>query len=129
MNTPRFCEPLPNVIHLEATSDEETKNRFVRTCDAMIHARHSGETFGLAIAEFSTHNRPVFTSSIHDDYGAARHHINTLGSKGIFYHDLLSLKKQLLSFDRDAAKSRDWNAYRDYEPEKVMEIFEREFLS
>ena len=81
------CEPLPNVIHLEATSDEEAKSRFIRTCDAMLHARYSGETFGLAVAEFSVHNRPVLTSSVHDDEGAARMHINTLGARGIFYHD------------------------------------------
>ncbi|KAL1518619.1 hypothetical protein AB1Y20_002907 [Prymnesium parvum] len=48
MNTLQFCDPLPNVIHLEATSDEEEKSRFIRTCDAMLHARYSGETFGLA---------------------------------------------------------------------------------
>ena len=32
-------------------------------CDAMLHARSSGETFGLAVAEFSASNRPVATES------------------------------------------------------------------
>ena len=41
-------------------SDAE-KSRFLYACDAMIHARADGETFGMAVAEFSVHNRPVLT--------------------------------------------------------------------
>lgn len=51
---------------------------FIRTCDAMLHARMSGETFGLAIAEFSAHNRPVLTSSVHHDHHMARSHLDTM---------------------------------------------------
>ena len=47
----------------------------------MIHARQGGESFGLAIAEFSSFNKPVLTSSIHHDEGKARFHIDTLGEK------------------------------------------------
>jgi glycosyltransferase involved in cell wall biosynthesis len=57
MNTHPFCEPRPNIIHLPASSDCDTKSRFIRSCDAMLHARYDGETFGLAVAEFSAHNR------------------------------------------------------------------------
>ena len=32
-----------------------------------------GETFGLAVAEFAAHNRPVLTSSAHTNRGRARH--------------------------------------------------------
>ena len=94
----------------------------------MLHARHSGETFGLAIAEFSAHNRPVLTSSVHHDSGWARFHIDTLGQKGLFYHDQGSLEKQLLSFDRKSARLKDWNVYRQFEPEPVMATFRRVFL-
>ena len=38
-----------NIIHLEATLDEARKAAFILTCDAMIHARRSGESFGLAV--------------------------------------------------------------------------------
>jgi hypothetical protein len=38
-----------NVIHLEQTVDEARKAAFIRTCDAMLHARGDGETFGLAV--------------------------------------------------------------------------------
>eukprot|EP00966_Prymnesium_polylepis_P176733 4092426-Prymnesium_polylepis.1 len=128
MNTLPFCDALPNVVHLEATSDDEAKSRFIRTCDAMLHARYSGETFGLAVAEFSAHNRPVLASNVHDDDGAARMHIITLGTRGIFYHDRQSLVSKLRSFDRESASKKDWNAYRDFEPSRVMADFERIFL-
>jgi hypothetical protein len=48
---------LPNVIHLAPSVEDEYKSIFIRSCDAMLHARAAGETFGLAIAEFSAHNR------------------------------------------------------------------------
>lgn len=43
--------PPSNILYLPMTLDEERKSAFIRTCDAMLHARRSGETFGLAIAE------------------------------------------------------------------------------
>ena len=118
----------PNIIHLDATVDEARKQAFVRTCDAMLHARRSGETFGLACAEFSAHNKPVITSSVHHDGHFARFHIDALGAKGLFYHDEPSCEKLLLTFDRKAAQLKDWNAYRPFEPEKVMATFRKVFL-
>jgi hypothetical protein len=46
MNTPPFCRtasPHGNVVHLPPTSSEARKSRFIRTCDAMVHARTHGE--------------------------------------------------------------------------------------
>ena len=117
----------PNVLHLDPTMDEERKARFIRTCDAMIHARLTGETFGLAVAEFSVANRPVITSLRHHECGAADFHLRTLGAhpRGaqLFYHDAASCARLLLNFDRHAAKTHDWNAYRAFAPERVMPLF------
>ncbi|KAL1498638.1 hypothetical protein AB1Y20_013951 [Prymnesium parvum] len=118
----------PNVLYLEPTVDLERKAAFIRTCDAMLHARQSGETFGLAIAEFSVANRPVITSSVHHDDGAARFHLDVLGDRGLYYRDSASLIDLLLSFDRNQMKQRDWNAYGAFQPEKVMQTFKRVFL-
>lgn len=120
--------PPPNVIYLPASVDDARKSAFIRTCDAMLHARWSGETFGLAIAEFSASNRPVLTSSVHDDDGMARFHIDALGRRGLFYHDAASCERALLDFDAAEAKLVDWNAYRPYEPEPVMARFREVFL-
>ena len=61
LNTHSFCAPLPNIIHLHGTADLVRKTAFINSCDAMLHARQSGETFGLAVAEFSSRNKPIIT--------------------------------------------------------------------
>jgi hypothetical protein len=123
-------ELLPNIIYLERTSDPEIVSRFIRTCDAMLHARDGGETFGLAVAEFAVHNRPVLTSSTNDDNGHGRMHLDVLGAvpalRAFFYHDHESLVRLLRNFDRNRAA--DYNAYHDFEPHKVMATFEKVFL-
>ena len=68
----------------------------------------------------------VITSSVHTDNGMARFHIDALGEKGLYYTDQPSLVRILTTFDRSAV--RDANAYRAFEPEKVMEVFARHFL-
>ena len=102
MNTPPLAEGLERrIIHVARTSDEPAKSRFIRTCDAMLHARSSGETFGLAVGEFSAHNRPVVTSSVHTDHGTARFHLDALGTKVeseyLLTHSLTHLLAYLLT--------------------------------
>ena len=94
----------------------------------MIHARSDGETFGLAIAEFSALNRPVFTSSEHHDSNRARMHLDTLGSRALTYSSEDMLVTRLLDFDREDARSKEWNCYEAFEPEAVMATFERLML-
>ena len=96
----------------------------------MIHARGQGETFGLAVAEFSVHNRPVFTTRaiIFKDTDRARTHLNILGSKAIQYNSSSQLASLLKNFNRTQAAKGDWNAYRRYEPEPVMRQFQKVFM-
>jgi len=53
VNTQPFCDSLPNIIHLDKIVDLDKKVEFINTCDAMLWARTDGETFGIAIGEFS----------------------------------------------------------------------------
>lgn len=119
----------PNIIHLDDRAVE--KHDFIRACDAMLHARREGETFGLAIAEFAVHNKPVITSNqSFPRWGAlsAHTHVDILGSRGLYWYDAASLRAQLLSFDRARAQLGDWNAYRAFEPAAVMRRFAEVFL-
>lgn len=116
-----------HIKYLDAIIDLEEKSRFIRSCDAMLHARSRGESFGLAVAEFSAHNKPVITY----DRGRAvleRHHINTLGSKGLVFKNSVELWNILVAFNRTDSATKEWNAYQDYSPEKVTNIFEKIFL-
>lgn len=119
-NFNRFCDPLPNIIHLEAIIDLEKKVEFINTCDAMLHARSDGETFGIAVGEFSSMNKPVITTRSGDSA-----HIEILGSKGTLYTSPEDLTQILTQFK---VIEGDWNAYREYTPEKVMGIFKVIFL-
>eukprot|EP00966_Prymnesium_polylepis_P031351 729275-Prymnesium_polylepis.2 len=131
VNTPVLpgVEDVPNVIYLKPFMDDARKAAFIRTCDAMLHGRRTGETFGLAIAEFSVCNRPVITSSRYTEANTARFHLDTLGQRGIYYSDCASLVRILHAFDRVDAPRHDWNAYRQFEPMHVMQTFKRVFLS
>ncbi len=123
--TNRFTDAsFNNVIYLEGTSDPVYKTKFINTCDAMIHARYAGESFGLSIGEFSIRNKPVITMQ-HGSRDCA--HIEMLGSKGIYYNDEKGLYYILYNFKPDGSK--DWNAYGAYNPENVMNKFKQVFLS
>ena len=114
MNTYRFYEH-PRIIYLDKNLDLEFKTKFINTCDAMIHARSMGETFGLSIAEFSSKNKPIITCRCGD-----LEHIKILGDKALIYNS----KEELLNIFRNfKITSHNWNAYGDYTPEKVMEKF------
>ena len=148
LNTARFCKKRPNVIHLPAVVRSEAKSRFIRTCDAMLHARADGETFGLSVAEFSSHNKPVLTHcprAIRNRSRAGKvgwnqavgkrkyqvwfEHIRLLGSKALLYSDETELENMLTHFNRtEASLRRDWNAYESFAPEKVIGQFSAVFL-
>ena len=124
MNTRPFCEEMANIIHLDKTIDLERKTAFINTCDAMIWGRSGGETFGLSIGEFSSRNKPVFCMDV-----GSRAHINILGDKAIIYtrESIVSDMNKFINQYIDI-KNRDWNAYEQYTPEKVMHIFNKVFI-
>lgn len=112
-----------HIIYLPPTTDLVSKVLFINTCDAMLHARSDGETFGLAVAEFSIKNKPVFTYSASED----KAHIQMLGEKGLLYDNADDLFRMLMDFRPDPSKN--WDAYsRDYNPKAVMAKFEDVFL-
>ena len=128
LNTAPFCR-LSNVIFLPGTADMVYKTKFINTCDAMIHARSDGETFGLACGEFSIKNKPVITCIA---CKAPKAHINILGNKGFYYQDKESLKDILLSCAKniEGIRQSHWDAYSEqYNPKAVMKRFEEVFLS
>lgn len=123
MNQDPFCN-IENVIFIEGTTDQEQKVAFINTCDIMIHARERGETFGLAIAEFSSKNKPVITY-----YNSPEKcHIGILGDKGLYYSDYSSLHNILSNIQLSDIKDKEWNCYQEFTPENVMNKFNQVFL-
>jgi len=118
LNTPAFCEPLPNVIHLPCEVDIEKKRTFINTCDAMIHGRTHGETFGLAIGEFAMCLKPVICCNQFLDWA----HLDILGDKAVIYNSKDELVNILTNFEPKKYDMTD-NGYTKYTPEYVMSIF------
>lgn len=122
LNTYKFYQH-PRIIYLDRNIDLDYKAKFINTCDAMIHARQTGETFSISIGEFSIKNRPIITCPIGDFA-----HIKILGDKAIMYtssEELINIFKNI----KYIINSReDWNAYRLYTPEYVMSLFKNIYL-
>lgn len=117
MNTKVFYNH-PRILYLPMTTDSQTKANFVHTCDAMIHGRIEGETFGLAVGEFSFLNKPVVTSRIGD-----LEHLEILGNQAIVFENgehLVSIFSNIRSILHGRIQ---WNAYKRYSPESVMKTF------
>jgi hypothetical protein len=114
----------PRLICLEAFADLKIKRKFINSCDAMIHAQSLGESYGLSCGEFSMVNKPVIVWN----GGQRQEHLRILGDKAIKYHSAEELHRILTSFDRSEMRKRDWRAYSDYTPEKVMRQFDEVFF-
>jgi len=127
MNVSAFCDE-PNVVFLEGTTDLEKKIGFINTCDACIHARNGGESFGLTVAEFSSKNKPVITTAHCTEPLNDLAHIEMLGEKALIYYDYISLVDILCNFNDIKTKKEDWNAYSEYSPKRVMQQFKQIFL-
>jgi hypothetical protein len=119
MHTKPFGPSLPNIIFMPGTRDLEYKTKFINTCDAMLHARSQGETFGMSVGEFVMKGKPILTSEQGDTA-----HIEFLMGQVQIYHDPESLWKLLATFDRSGI-SPDATRYPEFVPEKVMPIFSR----
>ncbi len=117
MNTKPFTNSHANILYVEGTTDMVSKTAFINTCDAMLHGRREGESFGLAIAEFLHQNKPVFTNIQSRD----RNHLYILKDRGFYYDSPNELFVMLASF-----KKGDYNVKSlvdEFKPEVVMEKF------
>jgi len=98
------------------------KAKFLDTCDAMLHARWHGETFGLAVAEFAVLGKPVITFA----ESRERAHLEMLGSAGLLYRNRNELRKILEDFQPHRAVGTEYDQHAD--PSLVMRVFQEKFL-
>jgi len=118
----RGTERLRNVHYLPATLDPVEKAEFLATCDAMLHARWHGETFGLAVGEFAVLGKPVITFS----ESRERAHLEMLGNQALLYRHTGELAEILREFYSHKTQGTEYEIYGD--PKVVMEIFRKKFL-
>jgi len=125
LNTRRFsgAEGLAQVLFLPPVTDPAHKRAFLDACDAMIHGRQRGETFGLACAEFAEAGKPVFTFADSPE----RAHLELLGEAARPYGTRKELVGLLTGFRRGERITPRGTAS-IWSPEKVMQKFVEVFL-
>lgn len=118
------------VKYLPFHPDEEGifKRTFINSCDAMLHARADGETFGLAVGEFSAMNRPVITFDTAEPW-YDRSHLHILKEKALVYRNPKELLSLLLNLDHKFIRARQWDAHSQaFSPKRVMRVFDHVFI-
>ena len=118
----RGTKRFSNVHYLPATVDPNEKAKFLATCDAMLHARLHGETFGLAVGEFAVLGKPVITFS----ESRERAHLEMLGNQALLYRHAGELAEVLREFHPHKTQGTQYEIFAD--PKVVMEFFRKKFL-
>lgn len=129
-NTPRFTDN-KNCLFLDSVIDLNKKVKFINTCDAMIHARSYGETFGLAVLEFASKNKQIIT---YDNEELQNSH--PLGGRNHFIYlkdncYKFKNKDDLLSIFNNLQKNNPFDTTyltEQFSPFNVMKKFKEVFL-
>lgn len=123
MNTDIFYNH-KNIFYINGTTNMNIKKIFINTCDALLHARKDGETFGLTCGEFAVCLKPVIT------YGQSKenNHIDILKHQAILYNNFNELYTILNEFYVNKYDMTN-NGYLEYTPTNVMTIFNNIYLT
>lgn len=114
----------PNVKFIKEIHSPQLKANFINSCDAMIHARSRGESFGLAVAEFLYFNKPVVSWA----GGTDLNHLVMLENSNTLYSGRDSLLEIISNIDTLKNKE-DWSKrVANYSPKLVMQKFNEVFL-
>ncbi|MEL7091077.1 MAG: hypothetical protein AAFN94_05010 [Pseudomonadota bacterium] len=123
INTEKFIEH-ERALFLPSITQPEDKSNFIMTCDAMIHGRKRGESFGLAHSEFLFHNRPVVAWEGGKD---GNHRVMLRDAPGALYRD----GEDFLAKARGLRDSLDYDwagLVAPFSPEAAMQKFQQVFV-
>jgi hypothetical protein len=124
MNTRPFVNH-ERVKYVNSTFDLQNKSNFIGMCDSMIHGRQLGESFGLAIAEFLFHDKPVISCV----EGIDKCHHSMLKDRGLWYSSYEECKHLILNFKKNNYPSNYFKSLvMEFNPKNVMDRFNDIFL-
>ena len=112
------------VIFIKGSFNQSQKVKFINTCDAMLHARSLGESFGLSCAEFAIKNKPILTYG----YCRQRAHFEICKNNIIPYYSYKDLNKKIINFNKN--KKYNSNSLKnELSEKKTIKIFKKILLS
>ena len=112
------------VIFIKGTFNQTQKVKFINTCDAMLHARSLGESFGLSCAEFAIKNKPILTYG----YCRQRAHFEICKNNIIPYYSYYDLKIKIVNFNTNK-KYNSNNLKNELSEKKTIKIFKEILLN
>ena len=125
VNTRPFYQH-PRIQYLDTMVSVQEKVDYIHACDAMLHARKLGESFGLSIAEFLYQGKPIFSCAI----GRDTNHHAMLGDQGLWYTDKDMLMKQFLRFQKHRHDPAIYKKLAEkFHPTVVMPQFQEKILT
>ncbi|WP_347218645.1 hypothetical protein [Chryseobacterium sp.] len=110
-----------NIIFLPPSSDIIMKQKFINTCNALLHARERGETFGITVAEFAIMGKPVIAFANPPE----KAHITHLQDHAYYYNDSKDLQNIILDADLTLSAKE---LYEKFLPHPVMDTFKKVFI-
>jgi glycosyltransferase involved in cell wall biosynthesis len=121
-NTEKFIDH-PRAIFMPPFFGQQQKSNYINACDAMLHARTLGESFGLAMCEFLFWNKPVLAW----EGGFDRNHIELLKGHDLIYSNENDLYKRILSLPDFCGKNYR-SIVNPFGPYAVMKKFQAVYL-
>ena len=123
VNTRKFMDH-PNVIFLDSIIDPKDKFDFYTSCDATLHGRLDGESFGLVVCESLFCNVPVFSCGL----GRDKHNVELLEKHGMIFNNQYELLELFFKLKHNILNRNVSHIVEQFSPEKVMEKFDEVFL-
>jgi hypothetical protein len=118
-------------LYFDPVYNPHYKVRFINTCDAFLHARDYGETFGLSILEFAAKNKQIISYDNYDlqnnHHLGGRNHFLFLNDNCHKYKNSIDLEKILFYIERKNPFDTDY-LNQKFSPKSVIKKFEEVFL-
>ncbi len=97
------------------------KQKFINTCNALLHARQRGETFGITVAEFAIMGKPVIAFANPPE----KAHISHMRDQAYYYNDSKELRDIILDAELTLSARE---LYQKFLPHPVMDKFKKVFI-
>lgn len=129
-NTEKFYDH-PNIIYLPPIIDLYNKVKFINTCNAMLHARDYGETFGLSVLEFACKNKQIISYDnevFQNEHPlGGRNHFMFLGNNCHKYKNKNDLKNIINNLNKNSPFDTNY-LNEKFSPKNVINKFKDVFL-